>query len=96
MTLSDVTRAGVLAALEEFDRLGREAFLKETDFGPARAYFLQHGGRLYDARAIIGYAHGVSTGVSMRRANFSGDKPVAQQLETLGFKVLNLERPDWA
>jgi 5-methylcytosine-specific restriction protein A len=96
VSLGDVTRAGVLAAVEEFDRRGRDAFLKSTGFGPARAYFLQHNGKLYDSKAIIGYAHGVSTGVPLRPGDFSGgDKTVAQRLETLGFEVLNLERPDW-
>jgi 5-methylcytosine-specific restriction protein A len=96
VTLGDVTRTGVLAAVVEFDRLGRDAFLKSTGFGPARAYFLQHDGRLYDSKAIVGYAHGVSTGVPMRPKDFSGgDDTVAQRLGTLGFEVLNLERPDW-
>jgi 5-methylcytosine-specific restriction protein A len=96
VTLSDVTRAGVLAALEEYDRLGRDAFLKSTGFGPATAYFLQHDGKLYDSKAIVGYAHGVSTGVPLGPGDFSGgDKTVALRLETLGFRVLNLDRPDW-
>lgn len=58
VTLSDVTCADVLAATREFGRLGREAFLKSTGFGPARAYFLQHDGKLYDSKVIVGYAHG--------------------------------------
>ena len=49
VTLGDVTRAGVLAAVEEFDRLGRDAFLKATGFGPVQPYFLQHDGELYDS-----------------------------------------------
>jgi 5-methylcytosine-specific restriction protein A len=96
MTLADVTRTGVLAAVEEFDRLGRAAFLKSTGFGPAHAYYLQHDGKLYDSKAVVGYAHGVSTGVPLRRADFSGgDKTVAHRLEALGFTVLNLPLPDW-
>jgi 5-methylcytosine-specific restriction protein A len=87
VTLGDVTREGVIAAVEEFDRLGQPAFLKLTEFAPARAYFLQHGGKLYDSRAIIGHARGVSTGVSLRPEDFSGgDKTVAQRLEARGFK----------
>ena len=49
MPLSDVTRAGVLAAVAEFDRLGRPAFLKATGFRPAQAYFLDHDGKLIEA-----------------------------------------------
>jgi hypothetical protein len=96
MTLGDVTRTGVLAAMREFDRIGRESFLETTEFGPARAYFLQYEGKLYDSKAIAGYAHGESTGVRLGPGDFSGgDKTVAQRLETLGFTVLNLQRPDW-
>ena len=86
----------MLAAVKEFDQRGREAFLKSTEFGAARAYFLRHDGKLYDSKAIVGYAHGVSTGVQLRPKDFSGgDKSVVQRLEMLGFEVLNLERPDW-
>lgn len=96
VTLSDVTHTGVMAAVEEFDRLGREAFLKSTGFGSAQVYFLEHDGRLYDSKAIIGYAHGVSTGIPLGPGDFSGgDNTVAQRLQTLGFTVLNLRRPDW-
>ena len=96
MTLADVTRAGVLTAVEEFDHLGRDAFLKSTGFRPAHGYFLRHDGKLYDSKAIIGYAHGASTGIPLGPRDFSGgDKTVAQRLETLGFTVLNLQRPDW-
>jgi hypothetical protein len=70
VTLGDVTRAGVLAAIGEFDRLGRDAFLRSTGFGPARAYFLQHDGKLYDSKAIVGYAHEASTGVSLAPGDF--------------------------
>jgi hypothetical protein len=97
VTLGDVTREGVLAAVEEFDRLARDAFLKSTGFGPAQAYFLQYDGKLYDSKAIIGYAHGVSAGTPLGPGEFSGgDKTVAQRLETLGFTVLNLHRPPWS
>jgi 5-methylcytosine-specific restriction enzyme A len=96
VTLADVTPAGVRAAVAEFDRLGRDALLRSTGFGRARAYYLEHDGRLYDSKAIIGYAHGLSTGTPLRPGDFSGgDKTVAQRLEALGFKVLNVPNPDW-
>ncbi|WP_343449841.1 hypothetical protein [Micromonospora oryzae] len=96
MPLADVTRASVLAAVEEFDRLGRDVFLKSTGFGRSRAYYLDYQGNLYDSKAIIGYAHGVSTGTAWGPADFSGgDKTVAQRLEALGFMVAFLPNPDW-
>ena len=96
VTLADVTRPGVLAAVEEFDRVGRDAFLRSSGFGRSRAYYLDHGGRLYDSKPIIGYAHGVSTGTALRSDDFTGgDKTVARRLETLGFTVAFLPNPDW-
>jgi 5-methylcytosine-specific restriction enzyme A len=96
MSLADITAPGVHAAIAEFDRLGRGAFLRSTGFGRARAYYLEHDGRLYDSKAIAGYAHGVSAGTPLGPGDFSGgDKTVAQRLETLAFTVLNLPNPDW-
>ena len=91
VTLGDVTSVGVLAAIAEFDRLGRDAFLKSTHFGRARAYYLQHDGKLYDSKAIAGYAHKISVGTLLGPRDFSGgDKTVAQRMEALGFTVLNV------
>jgi 5-methylcytosine-specific restriction enzyme A len=96
VTLADLTPAGVLAAISEFDRLGRDPFLRSTGFGRAKAYYLAHDGRLYDSKAIAGYAHDVSTGTPLGPGDFTGgDKTVAHRLETLGFTVLNLSNPDW-
>ena len=58
MALGDVTKPDVLAAIGEYDRLGRDAFLQEHGFGEARTYFLEYDGKLYDSKAILGYAHG--------------------------------------
>ncbi len=96
VTLADVTHAGVLAAIKEFDCLGRDGFLKSTRFGRSRAYYLDHQGRLYDSKPVIGYAHGVSTGTPWGPRDFSGgNKTVAQRLEALGFAVAFLPNPDW-
>lgn len=58
MALRDVTAEGVKRAVDEFDRLGREAFREEYGFGQARGYFLAHGGRRHDSKAVVGVAHG--------------------------------------
>lgn len=34
-----------LAALEEFDRIGRSAFLEKYGFGEAKSYFIRRNGR---------------------------------------------------
>ena len=96
VTLGDVTRTGVLAAVAEFDRLGRGGFLRSTGFGPANAYFLQHDGRLYDSKAIVGYAHGVSAGAPLEPGDFSGgEMTVVPRLQALGFTVQYLPHRDW-
>ncbi|MFI6257612.1 HNH endonuclease [Micromonospora zamorensis] len=96
MSLAEVTHASVIAAVAEFERLGRGQFLKMSGFGPARAYFLDYEGKLYDSKAIIGHAHGLSTGTPLGAADFTGgDKSVAQRLEALRLTVAFLPNPDW-
>jgi hypothetical protein len=81
-----VTSAGVLATIEEFDRLGRDVFLRSTGFGRSRRYLLEYDGRLYDSKAVVGYAHGISSGTTLRSSEFSG-RAAVRRLESLGFKV---------
>jgi hypothetical protein len=42
VTLDHVTPEDVLAAVGEFDRIGRDEFVKLTESGPNPAYFLEH------------------------------------------------------
>ena len=90
MTLSDIqSRKAILAAVEEFNRLGREAFLKKYGFGHALRYFLDFEGKLYDSKAIVGVAHSYEfpdVG-PLESSEFSGGKVVKRKLEELGFKV---------
>lgn len=97
MALSDIDRSGVLRAVSEFDRLGRDAFLKAHGFGRSRSYFLLHDGRLYDSKAILGVAHGYATDTigPLRNTQFSGgEATVAQTLRGLGFQVQVTSLPD--
>ena len=90
MGLVDITEAGVLAALAEFDRLGRDTFLSTYGFSRAHAYFLRHQGGLYDCKAIAGYAHGEVPGQPrLTSDDLTGNEPsVARQLQDrLGFAV---------
>jgi hypothetical protein len=96
VTLADVTREGVVAAIGEFERVGRRQFLRSTGFRGSREYYLAHGGKLYDSKPIVGYAHGVSVGTPLGPADFSGgDRTVARRLESLGFEVQRLPYVDW-
>ncbi len=89
--LGDITRDGVQSALNEYDQLGREAFLDKYGFGKARGYFVTRDGRRYDAKAICGAAHGYDhpTEGPLHPGDFSGgNATVAQLLEQLGFEVV--------
>jgi|WetSurMetagenome_2_1015567.scaffolds.fasta_scaffold69466_2 5-methylcytosine-specific restriction enzyme A len=107
MALTDLTENSVKAAIAEFDRLGRERFLKAHRFREARTYFLEVGGKLYDSKAIAGVAHGyIGPGFShLKSSHFSGgEATVKRALEGLGFNVVKLgeaeapsaaTHPDW-
>jgi hypothetical protein len=96
MSLNDITREAVLAAVAEFDHLGREAFLRKYGFAEARQFFLVLDGRLYDSKAICGAAHrfaSPSAGALSARLFSGGDATVARTLSKLGFDVEKGKRP---
>ncbi len=94
MPLSDLSsRDAVLKAIEEFNQLGREAFLERYGFGPARSIFIEHDGRRYDSKAIAGVAYGrqFPDRGHLRPEDFSGGmETVGRVLEQLGFRVLRV------
>lgn len=90
MALSDIDRSAVLSAVAEYDRDGRDAFLQKHGFGRSRAYYLLHDGKLYDSKAIVGVAHGLSGAgrAALRASEFTGGEvTVAHTLRSLGFDV---------
>lgn len=88
MALTDITRASVLTAIDEYDALGQEAFLEKYGFHAARIYRLSHGGRSYDSKAIVGVAHGFATGTFWTGRDFSGGvRTVVRTVSELGFVV---------
>ena len=92
MTLKNLSSVdAVLRAADEYDRLGREAFLAKYRFGPSRGYFLQIAGRRYDSKAIVGAAHGYQHPElgPLESGDFSGgEATVKAKLEELGFEVV--------
>jgi putative restriction endonuclease len=98
VSLAELTdRDAVLRALEEFDRLGPDQFLNTYGFKPARTYFLCHGGRDYDSKAIAGVAHGIQhrEGQPLPASAFSGgEATVARKLRSLGFEVIQRSAQD--
>lgn len=87
MQLTQVTRDGVLQAIAECDRLGRQRFLDDYGFREALEYYLLYGGNVYDSKAIVGVAYGFDTGTAAAAGDFSGGKVVADRLRELGFTV---------
>ncbi|MEU9449391.1 HNH endonuclease signature motif containing protein [Streptomyces sp. NPDC048277] len=89
MALTDITRREVEKAIEECDRLGRDAFLKHHGFRRARRYLLSYEGEQYDSKAIVGAAHGFLPGQQpLAAGDFSGGAAhAAGLLRSLGFDI---------
>ncbi|WP_343466424.1 HNH endonuclease [Rhodococcus aetherivorans] len=97
MAKSDITREDVLKAVAEFDELTREVFLEKYKMGEASSYFLRHGGKDYDSKAILAAAHGHHDGLRpLRSEDFSGGTAdTVKWLRRLGFEVHSQRAPDW-
>lgn len=92
MSINPLTeRQAVLEAIAEYDALGREQFLEKYGYGYAKSYFVQHEGRPYDSKAIIGVAFGKQFPERgpLRNNEFSGGEVVRQKLASLGFDFLD-------
>lgn len=91
MSLSDLSDpAAVRQAIEEFDRRGRDRFLAVYGFGKSRRYMLVDNDKHYDAKAIVGAAHGYQHPDKgpLKQSDFtSGLHTVVPKLESLGFEV---------
>ncbi|MFF7994727.1 hypothetical protein ACFZDG_33760 [Kitasatospora xanthocidica] len=92
-----ISRESVLSAVDEYDRVGQDAFLAEYGFAQARNYLLVHEGREYDSKAIAGVAHHYEYGRALLPTEFHGGTGEAVVwLEQLGFTVKSVRNPDWA
>jgi len=90
--LAKLNSSAVQAALDEFDRIGREAFLSKYGYGKARSYFVENPvtGTLCDSKAIFGAAFSYLDPLlaPLTHGDFSGgDATVAERLRALGFRV---------
>ena len=90
-TVKQVTDAdAVTQALAEFDALGRDTFLDLYRYGQSREYVIEHEGKFYDSKPIIGvaFAYQYKGSRPLNNDDFSGgEATVEPQLEYLGFKV---------
>lgn len=93
------SREAVLAAIKEFDAVGRTYFLEKYGFGKSREYMLRDPatGNLYDSKAIVGAAYGYALPDEgpLRAEDFSGgEATVEHTLAALGFSVVRIGQ-DW-
>jgi hypothetical protein len=83
-----VTRAHVLRAMHEYDRLGPERFFSERGFARTTTYELVRDGRRYPPKAILGTAYEFATGHRLASGDFEGGKSGAVKvLGNLGFTI---------
>jgi MoxR-like ATPase len=91
MVLAELTDpTAVNKAMDEFDQIGRDTFLRKYGFGRSRNYFVERNGILYDSKAIVGVAHGIEhpdRGPLRPEEFIGGDATVRPKLEELGFVV---------
>jgi len=91
MALRELTsRDAVVGAVRLCESLGSEEFRHRYGFGPARAYFLEHDGKLYDSKAIAGVAFGLEhpDRGPLKASEFSeGADGAAGRLRRLGFTI---------
>lgn len=85
---SEVTRAEVLRAIQEYDRLGPDQFFSAHGFAPTTTYDLVWNGRRYPPKAILGTADEFATGQRLASGDFEGGKAGAVRvLGNLGFTI---------
>jgi hypothetical protein len=85
-----VTRADVLRAIHDFDRLGPEQFFTEHGFAPTTTYELVLDERRYPPKAVLGTAYEFATGQRLRSGDFEGGKTGA--VKVLGKLGLTVEK----
>jgi hypothetical protein len=93
VTWDHVTRAHVLRAIDDYDRLGPERFFSEHGFAPTTTYEVAWEGRRYPPKAILGTAYEFATGKRLGSSDFEGGKAGAVRvLGHLGFVVEEKQR----
>ena len=88
-----LTKAAILATLEEYDRLGRNGFLRRYGYASARTRWIRHGSNRYDMKPIwrAAFAHmegGHSLMPGDARYETNSDS-VQRHLQHLGFEIIS-------
>lgn len=94
--LHKLGRWAIEAALDEFARIGRDAFLQKYRFGPARDFLVMHPvtGQACDSKAVVGAAYGLQFPEHgpLRAQDFSGGQAtVVKVLKGLGFDLTDVD-----
>jgi hypothetical protein len=89
MARGGIERDAVLTALREYDVSGRDKFLADHHFNRANQFYLQHGGRLYDAKAIVNVAYYYQHHVRPDPRISGGRAESNRILADLGFTVVD-------
>jgi hypothetical protein len=85
---SPVTADHVKKAIQEYDRLGAEAFFKRHGYAPTTTYDLITSEGTYPPKAILGTAYELATGRRLASTDFEGGKSGAVKILTaLGLRV---------
>ena len=74
VTWDHVTRAEVLRAIQEYDRLGPDAFFATHGFAWTTTYELLWEERRYPPKAILGTAYEFATGQRLASGDFEGGR----------------------
>ena len=90
-TADGLSKAAVLAALEEYDRLGRDGFLQHYRYAPARTRRIRHDHKHYDMkpiwRAAFGHMQGGHALTPDDERYGTNSNAVQRHLEDLGFTI---------
>ncbi|GGQ63832.1 HNH endonuclease [Streptomyces flaveolus] len=90
MTTTGLSDASIVRrVVQEYDDEGRDAFLDRHRFERATQYYLQVGGRLYDAKAIANVAYRYEHQDPDARVISGGRDHSNRLLERLGFTVVD-------
>jgi hypothetical protein len=96
MSISKIeNRDSIIKAIQGYDRVGEERYLKDHGFGKAKRYHLKYRNKLYASKAIVGVAHGFEfpNEPKLTANDFNGgERTVQKLLERLGFTVVVLKK----
>ena len=90
-----VTRAAVLAAMDEADRLGLDAFLKLYGFGRSSRYWIRgpRSARAYPSKAILGRAAEATKAHGYAGQDCGGAAHTVRAARQLGFEIREGDKP---